>query len=194
MKRSSTWKSLCWIVVALALAVSWPRAASGGVAVPTQLQAQLLSRLAAFDRNFVARAGPLARVLVVYKPRDQDSSSVANSVAKALAGADLAGVKTDITTVEYPGPEKLAARCKSDKVAVVYFGPGLEAEMASMARALAGSDVMSVGGSSTHAERGAAVGFDVEEGRPKIVVNLRVAKAQNVAFKAELLKLARVIE
>ena len=40
---------------------------------------------------------------------------------------------------------------------------------------------------------GAVVGFDLEEGRPKIVVNLKRAKAQNVDFKAELLKFARIV-
>jgi hypothetical protein len=36
--------------------------------------------------------------------------------------------------------------------------------------------------------------FDLVSGRPKILVNLTQARAQHVAFSAELLKLARIYE
>jgi hypothetical protein len=65
--------------------------------------------------------------------------------------------------------------------------------MAAVAKALAGVDVLTVGATAAHAERGAVVGFDLEEGSPKIVANLAQAKAQNVAFRSELLKLARIV-
>ena len=35
--------------------------------------------------------------------------------------------------------------------------------------------------------------FELEEGKPKIYVNLRVAKAQKVDFRAELLRLVKLV-
>jgi len=37
------------------------------------------------------------------------------------------------------------------------------------------------------------VGFELEEGKPKLYVNVRVAKAQNVDFRAELLRLVKLV-
>jgi hypothetical protein len=66
--------------------------------------------------------------------------------------------------------------------------------MVRVAAALAGADVLTVGTTARHAENGAVVGIGLEEAHPKLVVNLARAKAQNVSFKAELIKLARVVE
>lgn len=183
-------------IVAFGL-ISWlgkPRAASAAGA-PSALQAQLLARLASFDRSFAARAGAVAKVALHHKAKDQESSAITSAVAKAIGSlGEVGGLRPELSVAELGDPAKLAERCAAERLAVLYFGPGTEPDMAAVAKSLAGVDVLSVGGSGAHAERGAVVGFDVEEGRPRIVVNLRSAKAQKVAFRAELLKLARVIE
>jgi len=66
--------------------------------------------------------------------------------------------------------------------------------MPRVAAALEGIDVLTVGSTAQHAEKGAVVGFELDEARPKIVLNMKSARAQNVAFKAELMKLARILE
>lgn len=164
-------------------------------APPTALQAQLIGRLAAFDRNFPARAAGVAKVAFHHKAKDAESASVTSAVAKATSGlADIAGLRPDVSVSELGDAAKLAARCPAEHIAILYFGPGTEHDMTAIAQALANVDVLTVGGSGVHAERGAVVGFDVEEGRPRIVVNLRSARAQKVSLRPELLKLARVIE
>jgi len=162
--------------------------------VPLQLQAQLVSKLGAFDRNFAARAGSLSRVLVLYKAGDADSTRVATNVASALGALrDVGSVAAQIELEAFPGAAPLADRCRSKKVTIVYFSTGLEGDMDAIGKALAGVDILTVGASASFADRGVVVAFDLEEGRPKIVVHLARARAQNVAFKAELLKLARIV-
>ena len=137
----------------------------------------------------------MAKVLLHHKAKDAESASVTNTVAKAVAAlADIGGLRPDVAVAELGEPAKLAARCPAERIAILYFGPGTEVDMAPIAQSLSGIDILTIGGSGLHAERGAVVGFDVEEGRPRIVVNLRSARAQKVSFRPELLKLARVIE
>lgn len=170
------------------------RRAQAGGQVPANLQAQLVAKVTAFDRNFAARAGAKAQFLVVQKAGDADSTKLASSVAKALGDlGDVGGKPKGVETIAFPGAAALAAKVKSAKIAVVYFSSGLEGEMAAVAGALASGDVLSFGASGAHAEKGSVVGFDLEEGKPKLVVNQARAKAQNVSFKAELLKLARLV-
>jgi len=163
--------------------------------VPPQLQAQLVARLGTFDRNFQARAGAVAQILVVHQAGNSESSFEGASLAKAIGELrDVGGVAARVEEAEWSDAQALAARCRARKIALVYFTVGLENEMPRVADAFTGVDVLTVGTSARHAEHGAVVGFGLEEARPKIVLNLKQARAQNVAFKAELLKLARIVE
>ena len=180
--------------LALGGVIGWPRRGFAA-SPPTALQAQLIGRLAAFDRSFAARAGAVAKVAFQHKAQDAESASITNAVAKATAAlADIGGLRPEVSVSELGDPAKLAARCTNEHLGLLYFGPGTELDMPAVAQALAGVDILSVGASGAHAERGAVVGFDVEEGRPRIVVNLRAARAQKVSLRPELLKLARVID
>ena len=163
--------------------------------VPLSLQAQLTARLGGFDRNFSARAGMVANVLVVSKAGDASSKIDARAFSRALSElGNLGGVPIHLDDVELGDPPALAQRIRAQHIALVYFSSGLEGDMPRVVVALSGVDVLTVGSTAQHAERGAVVGFDLDEARPKIVLNMKSARAQNVAFKAELMKLARILE
>ncbi len=184
-----------WVLVALVVAAALTASlANADVAVPAKLQAQLIGKIAAFDRNFAARAGATALVLVAFKPGAAESEQLAQQVSGELRGlSDVGGVPQAVETVQYASAAALAETCRSRKAAIVYLSAGLEGEAGAVAGALAGGNILSVGATAAHAERGMVVGFDLDGGKPKIVVNLTVAKAQNVALKAELLRLARIV-
>jgi hypothetical protein len=181
-----------WLfVLGLALVAS---SANADVSVPAKLQAQLVAKVASFDRNFLARAGNNALILVVQKPSDSSSAQLAQQVSAALRDlGDVGGAAKTVEVIPFAGAAALAATCTSRKVALVYLSAGLESDAGAIAAALAGVDVLTIGASGSHAEKGAIIGFDLEGGKPKIVINVATAKAQHVAIKAELLKLARVI-
>lgn len=119
---------------------------------------------------------------------------VAANMAKALTALrEVGGVAAQVLVESFPGAASLAERCRSTKPTLVYFSTGLAGDMEAIGKTLAGIDVLSIGATPSDANRGVVVAFDLEEGRPKIVVNVARARAQNVAFKAELLKLARIV-
>jgi hypothetical protein len=164
------------------------------VSVPIQLQAQLVSKIGAFDRNFAARAGSNALVLVVEKPGDNDSVDVGTHFASALASIHkVGGTSVQVDVLAFTTAASLAERCRAQRISLVYLSTSLEADVAAIATALSGVDVMTVGATAAYAIKGTVVGFDLEEGKPKIVLNLARAKAQNVSFRAELLKLAHLV-
>lgn len=76
---------------------------------------------------------------------------------------------------------------------MIVLTAGLENDAGDIANACAGQDVLTVGTTGLLVERGASVGIEIRSGKPKIVVNLPRARAQNVAFRAELLNLARIV-
>jgi hypothetical protein len=164
-------------------------------AVPLSLQARLLARLGPYDRNFKKRAGATARILVVHRKGDDDSAFEQASLVRTLREIpNIGGVPLQIDVAEFSDAEALAKRCRAERVAVLYLTRGLEVDTPRLAAALANADVLTVGTSARHAEMGAVVGFALEEARPRILINLPRARAQNVDFRSELLALARLIQ
>jgi hypothetical protein len=163
--------------------------------VPIRLQAELLSKVAAYDREFSNRAGQRALVLVVVKPGSAESERAAEQMSAELAVlSDIGGLPHAQETVRYTSAPALGELVRGRTPAVVIFSAALDDQVESVARVLDGVSVLSVGVSAAYVPRGAVLGFDVESGKPKLVVNLGQARRQRVAFRPELLRLARVIQ
>src|SRR5258708_4808625 len=102
---------------------AWPRgAALADVSVPVQLQAQLVSKIGAFDRNFAARAGGNALVLVVEKPGDNDSIDVGTHFANALTNIHkVGGTSVQVDVLAFTTAASLAERCRAQRISLVYL-------------------------------------------------------------------------
>lgn len=181
--------------VGLALGLASANVASEDAAVPPVLQAQLLAKVAAYDKNFEARAGERAQVWIVVRPGDDTSARVGKAMQKELGTqASVGGLPHDETLVSYPGATALADKIKKSKVAIVYFAPGFGDQVGAIRDALAGGDVLSVSAVPEHVPQGIVLGFDLVSGKSKLLCHLGQAKKQHVAFKAEVLKLMKVYE
>jgi len=165
------------------------------VAVPVGLQAELIAKVAAYDKSFAARAGDRVHVILLTRPGDAESVRTAAHMETALRDVkDIGGLPHDEVTFGYPGPKALVEQVRARHAAIIYVTPGLGTEIEGMRDALSGVSVLSVGAVADYVPKGVVLGFDVVSGKPKLVVNLGQARKQDVAFKAEVLKLMRVIE
>jgi hypothetical protein len=179
------------VVAAAQGVVRWANAAD--VSVPVGLQSIFITKIAAFDRAFRARGGSNARLIVVHKGGG-DSARIGHEMAKALEEMpDIAGLPKSVETRPWESPLALASIVRERPTALVYLSLGLEPDASGIAAALAGLEVLTVGATRAIAEGGACVGLDLEEGKPKLYVNLRVARAQKVDFRAELLRLVKLV-
>jgi hypothetical protein len=95
--------------------------------------------------------------------------------------------------VPYTSARALGELVRRRAPAILYLSTGLSAQVEDIANALDGVSTLSVGVSASYIPKGAVIGFDAESGKPKLVVNLIQARRQQIAFRPELLKLARVI-
>lgn len=163
--------------------------------VPASLQAQLLAKIACYDRNFPARAGDRARVLLVEKRADPESKVRVAEMIAALAGTPrLCTTPHEEQKIEYTAAPALADLCKSAHISVVYLGPGLSAEIPAIRKALADLDILSVGAVSAYVPAGIVLGFELVSGKPKLLVHLTQAKQQHVNFNPDVLTLMRVYQ
>lgn len=160
--------------------------------VPVELQVDLLTRVVKFERTFAADAQSVATVLIVAKPGVVLSTRAGAQSATALkqAGA-LAGRKLNVVVHAFGKVADL--KVAAAQSAIVYVMPGLTEEFKSIAEAMQGMHVLVVAARSDDVERGASLAFELESARPRIVINLPQAKAHNLDFNSQLLRLAKVI-
>jgi hypothetical protein len=181
--------------LAFGIALVTVSASAREVDVPLRLQAELLAKVVAYDGSFTARAGGHALVLIVIRAGDADSERLGERMlAELRVLAAIGGLPHAEELVRYSSAGALGEFIKVRGADVVYLSTALEGELAAIAHALDGISVLSVGVNAAYVPRRAVLGFDVESGKPKLVVNLGQARRQAVAFPPELLTLARVIQ
>jgi hypothetical protein len=161
--------------------------------IPAALQAELLTRLAAYDRNMRARSGERLNIVVVVKPGDRDSERTAAQLVSAVARIDRAGALPHaVSTLAYSGPVGVVAACKAIRAGVAFFTPALAAEVDAVRPAFDNADILTIAPSADMTRRGIVLGFELVSSRPKLFINLTQAARQNVAMPAEVLKLMTV--
>jgi hypothetical protein len=164
------------------------------VAVPLPMQVQLLATVADYDKGFVERANGKAKI-VLLTSKNPDSAKAANQIQGALGKvAQIGGVPHEESIVKFESGAALASLCKANGISIVFVMPGFQSEIGDIKNNLTNLNILSVASVGSYVQQGIVLGFDVISGKPKLLVNLPQARTQKVNFKAELLKMVKVIE
>lgn len=182
------------VLTAAAMGLSWTRGArAAAMSVPAAAQAALLSKLVGFDRNYAARAGGKAVILIAAVPDDAESNSAALEMKAALARIPKVGdLPHEEQIVPFSSAAALADLVRTRKAAIVYFGPGFDKHVPALRDALSPLNVLSVGAVPSYVPDGIVLGFDLVSGRQKLLIHVVQARKQNVAFPASVLNLMKV--
>lgn len=191
-RRSALGASLA--LAAAAAGLSFTRAAgAAAMSVPAAAQAALLSKLVGFDRNFAARAGGKAVILLAAMPEDAESNSAALEMKAALSRTPKVGdLPHEEHIVPFSSAAALADLVRTKRAAVVYFGPGFDKHVPALRDAFSSLNVLSVGAVPNYVPAGIVLGFDLVSGRQKLLIHIVQARKQNVAFPASVLNLMKV--
>lgn len=194
--RSSRRNVLRLVVSASASAFALSLSSTGSaqsMPVPTAAQAELIAKLAGFDRNFAARAGGKAVIILAAMPGNTDSMSAALEMKAAFARLPTVGnLPHEELVVTQSSPSALAELVRAKRAAIVYLGPGFDKQISAIRDALSSLDVLSVGGIPGYVPGGIVLGFDLVSGRPKLLIQVVQARKQKVAFPASVLSLMKV--
>lgn len=181
-----------FLVLLCALYVGQPGPA-GAAALPINLQANLLAKVAHYDRNFRKRSGDRVRILLVSRSGHADSAAAAAQMAAALGRVEtIGGLPHDELAHTYSRADALAELCRAHRISMVVLGPGFDEDVEPIRRALDGLEIMTVSTVPDYVPRGVVLGFDVVSGKPRILVHLSQAKRQQVQFRADALSLMQV--
>ncbi|HEX6277181.1 MAG TPA: YfiR family protein [Polyangiaceae bacterium] len=168
-------------------------AAAESPTAPASVQAQIITRILPFERSFAARSGGSVVIVIVERSKDADSASASIQLAKALDDiGSVGGRALRVQTVPYASAASLVAESKKRGALVVYVTPGLAGEVPAIASAFVESGVLTVAAVESYVSRGAVLGVEVADGKPRMSINLSQAKKQKLDFPSAVLKLARI--
>lgn len=163
--------------------------------MPARQQAELFAKAGKYDRRMETRIvdGAL-RVLVAQRRDDAESEEVALLFARRLREIGAIGdTPVVIESSTIAGAADLAPRLRTGEVAAVYLSTGLRSQIDALADSLRGVSVLTVAASAEYVAEGVVLGFDLVDGRPRLLVNLERARAQGVDFHASFLKLSQIV-
>jgi len=106
----------------------------------------------------------------------------------------IAGLAHEEAVMTWSNASAFAEEARRRQLFAVYLTPGLRGEIPAIARALEGVQIISVAAVDGYVSGGAILGFELVSGRPRMVLNLPQARKQGVAFRAQVMKLMRIIE
>ena len=193
-RQSSRLRAAIWVKVVIA--VLWLSFADYGSAqsaqVPSAVQADLLIKVAAFDRNFKGRAGNKA-IVILAAVDEAASLRVAREMRSALATTPrIADLPHEEQIVTSNNPAVIAAVARERRAAIVYFAPGFASQIPAIRDAFSSLNVLTVGSVPEYVPSGIVLGFDLISGRPKLLVHVPQARKQRVEFPASVLNLMKV--
>ena len=187
------WRAFALAISGLLASLVTRAVYADAAAVPADIQATLLAKLEQYDRGFRARAGDVARVLLVVKPGNTKGGLAAEEMKSALGRVSaIGGLPHKESIYEFKSADELAARCRADHVAVVYLTPGFDSDLRDVRTSLGTLDLLSLAASPEYVQQGVVLGFELEAGTPKILFNLEQARKQHVDFPADVLRLMKV--
>ncbi len=183
------------ILLALLAVTSLSRSSSAEEPVPPSLRAAILLRAVGYENGFATRSGEavVAVVAGTSETSQSDGKTVAANLAALGKKTKVADRPIKVVLITHSSASDTAAKLKSTKAEFVYLADEIDTVAKDIPttedgvrRIVSCSDGASVAGSCV-------LGVELNEGKPRLVVNLKQSNAIGLRFQPELLRLARVV-
>jgi YfiR/HmsC-like len=162
--------------------------------VPIALQVELLARLLWYERELQKSAGKELVALVVARRGDPDSSHAAAQVIAQLDRVkELGGKVVKHTLVSYESADQLGRIVQQRRPYLIYWSKGMAGSTKELGRLPQEGSVLTVNAGRYAGTSGSVLGFELASSKPRIVLNLKQARAQKLDFSAQVLRVVRVL-
>lgn len=161
--------------------------------VPAELQVELLARVLRYDRSFAKPTPERVKVLIVHR-ESAPSEQFARQLSTALRAAPVVGgVPHDDVLLRFTDVARLLEEVERTGARVVVFAPGFAPESKAIATGLEGRQLITISATPRGVHEGLVLGFDLVDGKPRMLFNLTSARRHQSDFRAEVIKLMTVV-
>ncbi len=163
-------------------------------ALPAELQAALTFRALAEDRALEARGGGPVVIGLLFRSGQAAGENLELVEAfSRLQSQTLRGHPVKVGFRAYQGLEDFEQWVERTQARVIYLSPRVP-ELAGLQRVCLKRKIITVSSSLEVVQGGTPVGFVLEGGKPKLLINLEAAKAVGMDPAPELLELAQLVK
>ncbi|OGC07189.1 hypothetical protein A2V82_04345 [candidate division KSB1 bacterium RBG_16_48_16] len=166
--------------------------------IPPDQQADLLVKILGYNRTLLNKNTTSVRVGIIYcedKLSVETYQRLDESFYKLVLDDRKIGTKKLIFSgIAIKSESYLENTASVLNVDVFVVTPGNDKNLLTIARVAEKLGILTFSAIKEYVAMGLASGLEVKDGKPKIIINLPLAKAQGANFKAELLSIASVIE
>ena len=185
------------IALLLMLLCSGSTTGQDDVPVPVKVQYPLFLKIMSLDRELPTRVGDELVIGVVYQPQIRESWRIKDDFMEVVRKSKIRTIK-DIPVRCVPIPLESTGSLESmiaeQSVDVLYVGPLRAIDIDGIAQVTRARHIATLTGVPEYVEEGLAVGIELVQDQPGILINLKAARAEGTQFNTQLLRLARVIE
>ena len=162
--------------------------------IPIDLQVQLSAKITEYVQS-PSLEGERLPLAILVNSRDAESMRAGAELRAAFGRVIGAGRRDfDAQIIPWASANSLIDEMARRKVAILYVTPGLSSELEAIVGALAHRPILTIAAVDTYVARGAILGYELSSGHPRMILNLRQAKSQDVVLRAALMKLVRIVE
>lgn len=173
------------------------RAQAQEIAVPINVQVPLFLKIFTLDRNLKARVGLDIVVGIVYQSKFRTSLNVKDEFMAVLereTTQQSSDIPIHCVPINLNEETDLATTIVRQHIDMLYITPVRALEIETIARISRAKQIMTFTGVPEYVPLGITVGTGIKGGKPRILINIKAAKAEGVNFNSQLLKLATIID
>ncbi|HEY7637588.1 MAG TPA: YfiR/HmsC family protein [Gemmatimonadales bacterium] len=174
-----------------------PQAMAQGMATPVEVQVPLMLKILNFDRSLRVDVQRTLVVGVLYQAGYRTSAQIAEQVRHTLLEQREQGVGTwalRVVPINLDETGDLDTVLVQQRVTVLYVSPLRAVSLRKISGAARAKQITTLTGVPDYVEDGLAIGIDLQDERPQIIMNLAASRAEGADFTAQLLQLARLVD
>lgn len=178
------------LAIALLFSLSLPLKAEESA--PFDVQAKIFAKAMEYDRKLLRHDAEIVRVAFLEGPGAAEVRAVLDALGPA--GVTIAGKPVSTVRATYTDAPSLVTWLAESKCAALFIPQGMSSSLADILGACRAAQVGSLAGDASDVAAGVAFGVAVEEGKPRMLVNLKQARAEGSDYTAQFLRLGRIVE
>jgi hypothetical protein len=168
---------------------------AGAQGVPVNLQAAIFFKALAYDYNLQAKSVNELTIVVVTDSKSASQKSALAGGFSKISGQKLGSKTIKVTFVSVSGAGDLEPKVASEDGNIMYIAEGSSDAVLNKMIQIAGKQkIPTLCGSEALVTKGIAIGLTVEDGKPKIIINLAASQKQGMKLSSKLLRISKIIK